>query len=37
MKEKYVTPEMEILTFAVKDVITTSLDLEQKEDMTPWA
>ena len=27
MKEKYTTPEMEVIEFEVEDIITTSLDI----------
>lgn len=31
MREKYTTPEMEIIEFEVEDIITTSLNLEMDE------
>jgi len=31
VREKYTTPEMEIIEFEVEDIITTSLDLEMDE------
>ena len=35
--KKFEAPEMEVITFAVEDVITTSGLPETGENQTPWA